>query len=153
MREHAVSETKANHSGIRWKRVIATAFVSEFVVIAVIAIFIGVNLLLMRGQVVDTGAVAERVGYYAAVPAAAVATFLCSVIALRNVRGACVANGVLIGLVETLLTLGFFFSAKPEDRMMYLASFGARIMAGYLGGVVADKRKGDPAHDFAREVR
>jgi hypothetical protein len=53
-----------------------------------------------------------------------------------------VANGTLVGTVAVVLTLGFFFAAKPEDRLMYGVSFLLRIIGGYLGGVVAQRALG-----------
>jgi hypothetical protein len=89
-------------------------------------------------------------GYYSAVPAAAVATFLMAFWTVRKLESSLIANGLLVGVVATLLTMSFIFSARPEDRLMYIVSFMARILAGYSAGFFAMKMRGAPVHDHAR---
>ena len=81
----------------------------------------------------------EVAGYYVAPPASAVATFLMVLWVARKLESRVVLHGVLVGLVGVLLTGGFVFAAKPEDRLMYVVSFVLRIVGGYLGGLVAQK--------------
>jgi hypothetical protein len=59
---------------------------------------------------------------------------------VRNLETGFILHGVLVGLIGVVLTGGFIFLAKPEDRVMYGVSFVLRIIGGYLGGVVARKR-------------
>jgi putative membrane protein (TIGR04086 family) len=55
----------------------------------------------------------------------------------RKLESRFILHGVLVGVLGVLLTVGFIFGAKPEDRLMYVVSFVLRIAGGYLGGVVA----------------
>jgi putative membrane protein (TIGR04086 family) len=113
---------------IRWGRILLASVAAEVLVIlsllAVSAVF---------------KVPSESAGYYVAPPASAVATFLMVFWVARKLESRFVLHGVLVGLVGVVLTGAFVFTAKPEDRWMYVASFVLRIMGGYLGGLVAQK--------------
>jgi len=130
-------------AGIRWGRVFAAAVLSEVAVIVVLLAVIGVHRLILPGLTADQyqefGQVA---GYYVAAPAAALATFAFAFWTARRVESAFIANGIWVGAMATLLSLGFIFGARPEDRWMYIVSYLARIAGGYCGGLVAQKRSG-----------
>jgi hypothetical protein len=114
---------------IRWGRVVLAAVAAEVAVILLIA---AISTLLPQFR--------ESAGYYVAPPASAVATFLMVLWVARKLDAGFILHGVLVGLVGVVLTGGFIFVAKPEDRLMYGVSFVLRIIAGYLGGVVAGRR-------------
>ena len=113
---------------IRWGRVIFAAVAAEVLVI--------LALLAVSAVFKVPGEVA---GYYVAPPASALATFLMVLWVARKLESRFILHGVLVGLVGVVLTGGFIFGAKPEDRLMYLVSFVLRIVGGYLGGLVAQK--------------
>src|SRR6185295_3071992 len=113
---------------IRWGRVILAAVAAEVLVI--------LSLLAASAVFKVPGEVA---GYYVAPPVGAIATFLMVLWVARKLESRFVLHGVLVGLVEVALTFGFIFTAKPEDRLMYIVSFVLRIVGGYLGGLVAQK--------------
>jgi CDP-diglyceride synthetase len=81
----------------------------------------------------------EDVGYYVAPTAGAVTTFLMVLWVGRKLDSRYVA-GVWVGVVSVILTLGFVFTARPEDRLMYGVAFALRIVAGYGGGLVARRQ-------------
>ena len=111
---------------ICWGRVLLAAVAAEVVVMLLI---LAVSVLFrMRGEVA---------GYYVAAPAGALATFLMVLWVARKLESGFILHGVLVGLAGVVLSGGFIFTAKPEDRWMYAASFILRIVAGYLGGLVA----------------
>ena len=66
-------------------------------------------------------------------------TFLCALWVARKLTSSFVLNGTLVGVVAVVLTAGFVFAAKPEDRLMYIVSFALRIVGAYLGGLVAQR--------------
>jgi hypothetical protein len=111
---------------IRWGRVIVAAIAAE----------VGVILTLLVISAVFHVA-SERAGYYVAPPASALATFLMVLWVGRRLESGFILHGVLVGVCGVILTAGFLFGAKPEDRLMYAVSFVLRIMAGYLGGLMA----------------
>ena len=113
---------------IRWGRVILAALAAEVLVIL---------LLLAASAVFKVSG--EVAGYYVAPPASAAASFLMALWVGRKLESRFVLHGVLVGVVGVVLTGGFVFTAKPEDRLVYLGSFGLRIVGGYLGGLVAQK--------------
>src|SRR5690349_8232187 len=85
---------------IAWKRVVLGAFLSEVAVIAVISIIfvvhsIGTGTALTDAQSQEFGQVA---GYYAAAPAALLATFFFTLWAVRKLQTNLIANGVLVGV-------------------------------------------------------
>ena len=82
---------------------------------------------------------AELAGYYVAPPASAVTTFLMVLWVARKLESRFILHGILVGLSGVALTGGFIFTAKPEDRLMYVVSFALRIAGGYLGGLVAQR--------------
>ena len=45
----------------------------------------------------------------------------------------------MVGVTAVVLTFGFVFMAKPEDRLMYVVSFALRILGGCLGGLTAQR--------------
>jgi len=114
---------------IRWGRVVLAAVAAEASVILLIA---AISILRPEFR--------ESAGYYVAAPASALATFLMTVWVVRNLETEFILHGVLVGLIGVVLTGGFIFLAKPEDRVMYGVSYVLRIIGGYLGGVVARKR-------------
>jgi putative membrane protein (TIGR04086 family) len=125
---------------IHWGRDILAGFASEVAVM----LMIGVGILSLRilrpgGNASDSETLGERVGYYVAPPAAFVAVFFCALWAARSGNSGFFVNGALVGLVAVLLTLGFFFGAKPEHRFMYGVSFGLRLVAACMAGVVAGR--------------
>ena len=134
-------------TGIRWMRVIVAAVLSEAGVIAVLLAAIAIYSSLIAPGMTDAEyqTIGGRVGYYVAPTAGAVTTFLMVLWVGRKLESRYVANGVWVGLVSVILTLGFVFTARPEDRLMYGVAFVLRIVAGYLGGVVAERRFSEPA--------
>ena len=111
---------------IRWGRVVLAAVAAEAAVILLI-----VAISTIRPEF------AEWAGSHVAPPASAVATFLMVLWVARKLDDGFVLHGILVGLAGVVLTGGFIFAAKPEDRLMYGVSFVLRIIGGYLGGVVA----------------
>ena len=114
---------------IHWGSVVLAAVAAEASVILLIA-----AISIARPEF------RESAGYYVAAPASALATFLMTVWVVRNLETGFILHGILVGLIGVVLTGGFIFLAKPEDRVMYGVSFVLRIIGGYLGGVVARKR-------------
>jgi hypothetical protein len=127
-------------SRIRWGRVIVAALFSELAVIAVLMAFTGVYILMTHKTGADLQQFGAQVGYYLAPPASGLATFLSALWATRRLGENIVLTGTLVGVAAVLLTAGFLFGAKPEDRLMYIVSFAIRIAAGYLGGLTAQAR-------------
>ena len=113
---------------IRWGRVILAAIAAEVLVVL---------SLLAAGAVFKVPG--EVAGYYVAPPASALATFLMVLWVARKLESRFVLHGVLVGLAGVVLTGGFIFTAKREDRLMYIVSFVLRIVGGYVGGLAAQK--------------
>ena len=134
-------------TGIRWKRVILAAFLSEAGVIAVLLAAVAIYSSVIAPGLSDAEyqGLGARVGYYVAPTAGAVTTFLMVLWIGRKLNSRYVAHGVWVGLVSVILTLGFIVTARSEDRLMYGIAFVLRIVAGYLGGVTAQRRFGEPA--------
>ena len=155
MRTLETTFPKEDKAGIRWKRVVLAGFLSEIAVIAVLSAVIGAYSLVIAPGRPDSeyNQFAELAGYYLAAPAAALATFGFAFWTVRRLESRAVANGLLVGTVAMLLSSGFILGAKPEHRLMYVVSFALRILAGYCSGVLAQKMKGAPQGDYARQVR
>ena len=128
---------------ISWKRVVLGAVLSEVVVVAVLLAIIAVHsMVIARAQTdAESQEFADLAGYYAAAPTALVATFFFGFWAARKLETGLIANGVMVGVVGVVLTVGFIFTAKPEHRLMYILSFVLRIVGGYLGGLAAQRSK------------
>jgi hypothetical protein len=148
----AVAQKK---STIRWKRVLIAGFLSEVAVMAVMSTIMAVRAFVISPALTaaELGEFGELTGYYVAAPAAALATFLFAFWAVRRLDSGFVANGLLVGIAATLLSVGFIVTARPEHRWMYVLSFLLRITAGYWGGVVGQYVKGASRNDHARQVR
>jgi hypothetical protein len=143
--ETAAAVSSTHKSGIRWGRVIIAAFLSELAVIAVISAIMVVYMFAVAPgrSSAEYGEFGQNAGYYVSAPAAAIATFLIAFRAIRKLDSAFVANGALVGIVATLLTVGFIFGARPQDRVIYIASFVLRIVAGYSAGLLVRSMKED----------
>ena len=128
-------------TGIRWTRVILAAVLSEAGVIAILLASIALYRSLIAPGMTDADyqTLGQRVGYYVAPIAGAVTTFLMVLWVGRKLDSRYVANGVWVGVVSVLLTVGFIVTARPEDRLMYGVAFVLRIVSGYLGGRVAQR--------------
>jgi hypothetical protein len=124
-------------SQIRWGRTIAAALLSELGVIAILlAVTLTYKLLIAPGRSWDEyQRFGEAAGYYVAPAASGLTTFLSVFWVARKLTANFVINGTLVGVIAVVLTAGFLFGAKPEDRLMYIASYAIRIFAGYLGGL------------------
>ncbi|HEX3742824.1 MAG TPA: hypothetical protein VHW09_02800 [Bryobacteraceae bacterium] len=122
-------------SRIRWGRVIMAALISEVAVMALMMTILGAWVLFARnGSPGGVQQIGQAVGFYVAPPASGLATFLSARWATRQLSANFVLNGTMVGVVTVILTLGFLFGARPEDRLMYLVSFVIRLAGGYLGG-------------------
>jgi len=129
---------------IRWRRVLLAALLSEVGVIALLLAIVTVYSRLIRPDVsgAEYQELGQRIGYYVAPAAGAVMIFLMVLWVGRRLEAGFVANGVMVGVVSVVLTSGFFLAARPEDRAMYGVAFALRIVAGYLGGLAAQRRAG-----------
>lgn len=133
---------QAHKAVILWKRVIIAAVLSEIAVTGLIIAIVGAHAILgSSGTGADSDEFSHNVGYYTAAPAAVLAVFLMAFWAIRRLDSDFIVNGLLVGIVATLLTVGFIFGARPEDRWMYIASFASRIAAGYAAGVFVQRMK------------
>ena len=128
-------------TGIRWGRVLAAAVLSEVAVIVILMVATAIYSLLGSPQTDPARDIGEIVGYYVAPPAGALATFLFVLWVARKLESKFILNGVAVGVLSVLLTVGFFAGARTEDRPMYLVAFALRIAAGYLGGWEAQRRR------------
>src|SRR5262245_50530095 len=131
-------------SRIRIGRILIAAILSELGVIAVLFAAISVYAWLTPVTEAEYSALGEQIGYYVAPAAGVVTTFLAVLWVARGLTSDIVRHGILVGIVSVLLTLGFVFGARPEHRLMYIIAFGLRILAGYGGGVFAQRRLAAP---------
>ena len=127
---------------VRWRRALIAALLSEVAVIVVLVSAITIYSRLFMPGITDAEyqALGQRFGYYIAPAAATVITFLMALWVGRRLPADHVVNGVMVGAIGVILTSAFFFTARSEDQLMYLVSFALRIVAGYLGGIAAEKR-------------
>jgi hypothetical protein len=120
---------------------VAAAVMSDAGVIALLLAVTTIYMSMTPGLTDDQYyAKGEDIGYYVAPTAGAVLTALSALWAARRLTSAFVLHGVLVGVVATLLTIGFIFGARPDHRVMYVVSFGLKIAGGYVGGLVAQWR-------------
>ena len=131
-------------TGIYWKRVLLAGFLSELgVIVALSVVIVAHRFVIAKGRTAaEYQEFAQRTGYYVAAPAAALVTFLMALWAVHALESHFVVNGLLVGVVATLLSAGFILGATPEDRTMYIASFVLRIAAGYFAGFVTHHLRG-----------
>ena len=126
-------------SQIQWGRDLVAGLLSEVAVVAVLGLIIAAHrFLIAPGRTNgEYQAFVDRASYYVAPTTAGVAVFLAALWAARTMNAGFIVNGVLVGVIGVVLTLAFFFAAKPEHRLMYGVSFALRILGGYLGGLAA----------------
>ena len=131
-------------SGIRWGRVVAAAVLSEVGVIAILLLVITIYSRAIAPGMSDAEyqTLGARAGYYVAPAAGFVTTVLMVLWLGRKLESRFIANGVMVGVVSVVITSAFFFMARPEDRLMYGVAFVLRLAAGYVGGLLAQKRFG-----------
>jgi len=129
-------------SGIRWVRVLVAGLLAEIVTIVVIILVVTIyNFTIGSGQTeAQKQAFAAQAGFYVAPIASIVLTFLFAFWVARKVESKVVLHGTLAGVVATLLRVGFIFAAQPKARLMYVASYILKLLSGYAGGVLAQKR-------------
>ena len=127
--------------GVRWGRVVVAAVLSEVAVMAVLLATIGVyRFLIAPGSPADAYQhFDDLAGYYVAPATAGVTAFLGALWVSRRLTSAIVVNGAMVGVTAVVLTFGFVFMAKPEDRLMYVVSFALRILGGCLGRLTAQR--------------
>src|SRR5262249_37669576 len=106
---------------IRWVRVIIAAVLSEVAIIAVLIVAIyGYRLINPNITAEQLQTLGQDAGYYVAPAAAPIVTFLLALWVARKLTSFFVANGVMVGVVAVVLTVGFAFTARPQDRLMYI---------------------------------
>jgi len=127
--------------GVRWGRVVVAAVLSEVAVMAVLLATMGVyRFLIAPGNPASVYRhFDDLAGYYVAPATAGVTAFLGALWVSRRLTSAFVVNGAMVGVTAVVLTFGFVFMAKPEDRLMYAVSFALRILGGWLGGLTAQR--------------
>jgi len=139
----AAAEPRTKRGAVAWKRVIVAGVLSEVaVILAITLVMVVYRFIVAPGQPSEKySEFGQNAGYYMAGPVAAVAAFVMALWAIGSLESGFILNGLLVGIVGTVLTLGFLAGARPGDRWMYVASFVLRIAAGYAAGVVAQRRK------------
>src|SRR5947207_2499050 len=102
---------------IFWKRAILAGFLAELGVVVFLSAVTGIYALAIAPgkSSAEYGEFAQNAGYYLAAPVAALATFLAAFWTVRKLDSALVVNGALIGIVATLLSVGFIAGARPQD--------------------------------------
>jgi hypothetical protein len=141
--ENAVDSQGVKSGGLRWKRVLLGAVLSEAVVIATLLLVITAYTFVIAPGKTDAeyNRFAQLAGYYVAPATGAFSTFAVVLwIVVRGLRSGFVQNGLATGVVSVLLTAGFLVTAAPEHRAMYVVAFVLRIAAGYAAGVTAKRR-------------
>jgi hypothetical protein len=140
--EKTIGASREKKLDIRLGRVLLAAVLAEAAVILVLlAITQTYSLFIAPGLTnAEYSEFGQLAGYYVAPAAGALSTFAMVLWLARALKSNFVANGILTGVAGVLLTVGFLATAKPEHRLMYLISFVLRIVAGYLGGLISQKR-------------
>jgi hypothetical protein len=139
--ETTVTLSQRKKARIVWGRVLLAAVLSEVAVITILmAITMTYSFVIAPGKTdTEYNEFGQLAGYYVAPAAGAVTTFLFVLWVGRKLESNFVLNGVLVGVVNVLLTAGFLATARPEHRLMYVIAFVLRIIAGYFGGLAALK--------------
>ena len=139
----AAAAPRTKRGAVAWKRVIVGGFLSEVaVIIAISLVIVAYRFIIAPGRTSEEySEFGQNAGYYMSGPAATVAVFLMALWAVGSLESGFILNGLLVGIIATVLTLGFLAGARPGDRWMYVASFVLRIAAGYAAGVMAQRRK------------
>ncbi len=126
-------------STIRWPLVLGAGVLSEGVVVAVLSIIIlSYRFVIAPGQPSEVyEAFGHRTGHYVAPYAAGLSSMALAIWVGGRLTMAFVLHGLGIGVVGVLCALVFFLAAGPEERFMYIVSFGLRIAGGVGGGLIA----------------
>jgi hypothetical protein len=129
------------HSRVRWGRVLVAALMSEVAVLTLLGLIIAAYRFLLAPGLsgTDYQAFGNLAGYYVAPPAAGIAVFFGALWATRRLATDLIVNGTMVGVSAAILTSGFLFVARPEDRLMYVVSLVLRIIGGWLGGRIAHR--------------
>lgn len=130
-------------SCISWGRVVIAAVLSEVMVMAVLTVVIlGYRFVIAPGHPAsDYTTFNDAASYYVAPLTAGVAALLGALWACRTVSARFALHGALVGLTAVLLTGGFVFFTKPENRLMYGVSFLLRVIGGWTGGMIAQRMR------------
>ena len=110
---------------IQWGRVLLAAFLMELVLFAV-----AVPLYLS-----DEG----RVNFYVVPPVALISTFVITMWLGPGIKANFVLHGVLIGIVGTLMYVGFT-RAQPEP-WQYWVAHALKVIGGAAAGMVLARRQ------------
>jgi len=119
---------------IRWKRVLAGAFLAE---VGIFVLFIPAVLLL-----------GQQIAMYVAVAAAFAMTFLFGVWVGRGIESRFVLHGVLLGILAILIYVAISL-AQPEP-LLYIIANGLKIVGGVAGCRLAERRR--EKANLAKEV-
>lgn len=122
---------------IRWLRIISAAVVAEIIPIVLL-----VALVALLGPR-DAGAAEEyaaRLGLWVGPIGGAFATFLLALWVARPLAEGQVLHGVLLGTLVAVLDAGLLVAGAAGFQWLFVFSGLGRIIAGTLGGYLAQRR-------------
>jgi len=128
---------------VPWGRIVIAAVGSEVAVMAVLMLLMaGYRFAIAPGHPASNyTAFDDAAGYYVAPVAAGLATLCSALWVCRSASARFALTGTMVGLIAVLLTGGFVFFAKPEDRVMYGVSYVLRVIGGGAGGMIAQRAR------------
>jgi hypothetical protein len=129
---------------LRIGRILGFGVLAEVSTIVLIVIVLTLHSrVIAAGQpqsVID--AFAAKAGAVIGPVAGTLFTFLAAMFATRPLAGRFRTHGVLVGAVGALLTIPGLLAAAGGMRAIYAASMVAKLIAGWLGGLVSERRRG-----------
>ena len=125
---------------IRWKWIVAAAFLLE---VAILAIFF---LLLLAAKLAGVPLLARPMStldYVDALVSSFGIVFLFALWVGKRVESTFVLHGALIGVIATLLFTGMWIATTPSwvQPVPYLIAHALKIAGGVCGGMLANQRK------------
>ena len=127
---------------LRVGRILAFGVLAEVATIVLIVLVLTVHSrVVAAGQpqsVID--GFAERAPAVIGPVAGALFTFIAAIFATRPLAARFRTHGLLVGVVGALLTIPGVLSAVAGMRVVYAASMVAKLVAGFLGGMVSERR-------------
>src|SRR5947209_2492432 len=130
-----------NKVSYRWGRALAFGVLSEAATIVLIIVTVTVHAKLSPGESDATRqAFGLLAGSFLGPIAGSLFCFAAAFLATRPLASAFRVHGVLVAVVAAALTIPGLLSAPPAVRLVYVGAIGLKLLAGFAGGVLSERR-------------
>jgi len=136
-----------NSASYRWGRILAFGILSEAATIVLIIVTVTVQATLNPGESeAARQAFGLRAGSVLGPIAGSLFCLAAAFLATRPLTSAFRIHGLLVAAVAAALTIPGLLTAPPALRLVYVGAIAFKLLAGFAGGVLSERRARENDH-------